>query len=105
MQITFSPVRRDDRPIFARQGDTLLIDGEAFDFSVVPEGATLPAGAVASEWITGPVTREGGVLHLTLALSHGPRAPGETLFPRPVMVTGDDVIDLPAHSLPEEPAT
>ncbi|OWV60001.1 hypothetical protein CDZ98_09135, partial [Mameliella alba] len=48
MQITLSPVRREGRPTFERLGDTLVIDGETFDFSGVPEGAQLPAEAVAS---------------------------------------------------------
>ncbi|OWV58337.1 hypothetical protein CDZ98_15060, partial [Mameliella alba] len=48
MQITLSPVRREGRPTLERLGDALVIDGETFDFSGVPEGAQLPAEAVAS---------------------------------------------------------
>ncbi|MBY6113284.1 hypothetical protein KUW09_04905 [Mameliella alba] len=102
MQITLSPVRRDDRPTIERQGDALVIDGETFDFAALPEGASLPADAVASDWISGPVERIGGVLHLTLMLSHGARAPQETLFPVPVVVPGNGAVPLPGHSLSEE---
>ncbi len=104
MKITLSPIRHDHRPVFERQGDTLTIDGELFDFSAVPEGAILPSDAVASPWVAGPVTREDGMLHLVLALSHGAHAPQDTLFPSPVTVTGDGTIPLPPHSLPKEPA-
>jgi hypothetical protein len=101
MHITLSPTRRDGRPTFERQGDTLLINGEAFDFSGIPEGATLPAEAVASDWIAGPVSREGGVLHFTLLLSHGANAPEAARFPQPVTVTSDGPITLPAYEIEE----
>jgi hypothetical protein len=32
--------------------DTLTINGIAYDFSVIPDGATLPASAVGCEYIT-----------------------------------------------------
>lgn len=101
MHITYTPVRRDGRPVIERLGDALVIDGETFDFSGVPEGATLPPEAVASEWIAGPVTRQGGELRLTLMLSHGPRAPQETLFPAAAIMSGNGPIPMPPHDAPE----
>lgn len=100
MQITLSPVRRDGRPSIERNGDSLIIDGETFDFSGVPEGATLPAHAVDSDWICGPVERIGGSLHLTVALSHGANAPAATLFPAP-LAPANGLIALPDYNLTE----
>ncbi|MCR9276320.1 hypothetical protein PVW46_14455 [Mameliella sp. AT18] len=101
MQITLSPVRREGRPTLERLGDALVIDGETFDFSGVPEGAQLPAEAVASDWLAGPVTRIAGELHLALALSHGANAPQETLFPDPVQVASDGAVPLPPYDATE----
>jgi len=101
MQITFSPSRRD-RPLhLTRSGDTLTINGETFDFSPLPEGATLPTNAIASDWFVGPVARTGGELHLTLVLPHGANAPQETLFPAPLTLTGDGPVPLPPYDTEE----
>lgn len=101
MKLTFSPMRRDDRLTLGKTGDTLTINGEAFDFSGIPEGATLPRDAVACEWLVSDIERVSGDLHLTLILPHGADAPQGALFPVPIIVTGDGSIDLPAHSLME----
>lgn len=95
MHITLAPVRLDTRPAITRSGDTLIIDGESFDFSGVPEGATLPAEAIASDWFPGPVERIDGVLHLTLRLSHGANAPEATRFPAPITLTASGPVELP----------
>ena len=60
MQISFSPMRRDDRPELSVAGDVLTVNGEDFDFSGVPDGATLPRGAVACDWLASDVERTGG---------------------------------------------
>ncbi len=96
MQITLSPMRRDDRLDLRLAGDVLTINGEAFDFSALPDGATLPREAVTSDWLASDVERIGGVIHLTLILPHGADAPQETLFPVAI-VAGDGPITLPAY--------
>lgn len=101
MHLTFSPMRRDDRLSLSRAGDVLTINGVAFDFGPLPDGATLPRAAVDCEWLAGPVERIGGVLHLTLILPHGPNAPEATRFPEPITVTGDGPITLPAYEVTE----
>ncbi|KAA0913273.1 hypothetical protein FLO80_13380 [Aquicoccus porphyridii] len=101
MKLTFSPMRRDDRLMLCKTGDTLTINGEAFDFSGIPEGATLPRDAVACEWLVSDIERVSGDLHLTLILPHGADASQGALFPVPITVTGDGPIDLPAHSVME----
>jgi len=99
MQITFSPQRRDTPLALSRSGDTLTINGEAFDFSPLPEGATLPQEAITGDWFAGPVERIDGELHLTLALPHGANAPHETLFPAPITLTGDGPVALPPYEV------
>ena len=109
MHITLSPIRSDAVLTLHRAGDVLTINGAALDLSVLAEGATLPAGAVACDWIAGPITRIGGALHLTLLLPHGaipdpapPEARAVT-HPAPIILEGDGPVPLP-HWAPEEPA-
>lgn len=73
MQITFSPMRSlpgQDGQLdsLVVEGDTITINGDTIDMTAIPEGAILPAQAVAHDFITGPVSRSGGELSLTLVL-------------------------------------
>ena len=99
MQITLSPARRDTPLTLSRQGDALTINGEVFDFTPLPEGATLPREAIASDWFAGPVERVGGALRLSLVLPHGANAPQETLFPAPLILTGNGPVILPPYEV------
>ena len=103
-QITFSPMRRDDRLEVSIAGDVFTINGAAFDFSTLPEGATLPRAAVACDWLAGDVDRIGGSLHLSLILPHGAKAPLETLFPVPIMAS-DGLVTLPPYEIETEDAS
>lgn len=100
MQINFTPMRRDDRLDLSVSGDALTINGEAFDFSGVPEGATLPRDAVACDWLASDVERIGGEITLTLVLPHGANAPEETRFPEPISVTSG-AVTLPPYEIAE----
>lgn len=100
MHISFSPVRRDETLAVSRSGDTLSINGEAFDFSDLPEGASLPRDAVACDWLASDVVRSGGEIALALILPHGANAPQETLFPATITAP-DGPVFLPDHSLPD----
>lgn len=100
MQITLSPQRHDSTLTLSRTGDMLTINGEAFDFSAIADGGTLPQAAVACDWLASDVERIGGVLHLTLILPHGADAPHDTLFPDVLTLTGDGPVDLPAYENP-----
>lgn len=101
MQIKLSPQRRDDTLTASRTGDVLTINGVDLDFGPLPEGATLPAEAIDSEWIVGPVSRLNGELHLTLRLPHGPNPSRAVAFPEPIHVTEDGPIPLPFDPVPE----
>jgi hypothetical protein len=100
MKITLSPQRRDDNLQVIKSGDTLTINGTAYDFSVVPDGATLPRDAVDCPWLASDVERIDDVLHLTLLLPHGPNAPEETRFPSPLVNPADGVLELPLYDTP-----
>lgn len=95
MNITLSPQRRDDTLTVIKSGDTLTINGAAYDFSVVPDGATLPKDATDCEWLASDVERIGGVLHLTLLLPHGADASEAARFPQPIINPADGELELP----------
>lgn len=95
MRIKFNPQRRDDSLSVVKQGDVLTVNGVEFDFSAVPEGATLPADAIDSDFFSGPVERIGGELHVTLTLPHGPNPSQAVAFPEPIAVVADGPVELP----------
>ena len=101
MQITLSPVRSDETLALSRAGDVLILNGQVFDFGPLPDGATLPAEAIDSDWIVGPVSRIDGELHLTLRLPHGPNPSEAVAFPAPIHVAEDGPIALPFDPEPE----
>lgn len=97
MHISFSPQRRDDTLTLERTSpDRLRINGELFNFGPIPEGGTLPAGIVPSDWIVGPVERIDGDIHLTVILPHGPNPTEAQAFPQPIIVTEDGTINVDA---------
>lgn len=102
MQIKLNPQRRDDSLTVVKQGDTLIVNGTEYDFSAVPEGATLPADAIDSDFFSGDVSRIDGVLHLTLTLPHGPNPQHHVAFPEPIINPVDGEIALPKN-VEEEP--
>jgi hypothetical protein len=95
MKIILSPQRRDDTLTVTKQGDTLTINGTAYDFSVIPDGATLPKDATDCAWLASDVERIDGVLHLTLLLPHGANASEAARFPQPIINPADGVLELP----------
>lgn len=102
MRIRFSPQRRNGTLEVAKSGDMLTINGDVLDLSVVPDGATLPASAVACEWIAGPIERIGGEIHLTLLLPHGPHPSAAVAFPDPIIVTEDGPVPVPCDPEPDD---
>ena len=95
MQITLTPQRRNGSLTVSKQGGTLTVNGTAYDFSVIPDGATLPASAVDCEYVTGNIERINGVLHISLILPHGPNPSQEVAFPAPIINPADGVLELP----------
>lgn len=105
MHITFTPMRRNDQLSLSKSGDILTINGEAFDLSGIPDGATLPQSAMACDWLASDIERRNDVLHLTLILPHGARAPHETLFPAPLSFVEDGPVTLPPYETPAKEMT
>ncbi|HTO32074.1 MAG TPA: hypothetical protein VL202_12970 [Pararhizobium sp.] len=101
MQITFSPQRSDATLAVTKDGDTLVINGVAFDFSVIPEGGILPAAGVECDFVIGDVRREDGALTLTLLLPHGPNPEDAVRFPEMILDAADGVIPLPGAASEE----
>jgi hypothetical protein len=88
-------MRCDERFDLIKSGDVLTVNGEAFDFGPLPEGATLPREAVTCDWLVSDVERIDGVIHLTLLLPHGPDAASEARFPVSILAA-DGPIPHPA---------
>ena len=97
MEITFTPMRRDDSLTLEVGGDVLTVNGTAYDFSGVAEGALLPREAVAGDWLASDVERVAGVLRLTVILPHGADAPEALLYPAPV-IAGEGPVALPGST-------
>lgn len=95
MIINLSPQRRDDTLVLTRAGDTLIINGEAFDFGKVGEGDVLPSDAVVSTWFAGPITRTSGELSLTLVLPLPINYSQAQAFPEPLILSADGPVVLP----------
>lgn len=100
MRISFSPQRRDDTLTLEKTGDRLRINGELFNFGPLADGDTIPAGAVPSNWITGPVERIDGEIRLTLILPHGPNPSHAVAFPALITVAEDGPVAIPADPEP-----
>lgn len=105
MHLHLTPIRQDTALSVTRQGDTLVINGETFDFADLPDNHALPGSAIISPWFAGPVTRKDGTLHVTLFLPHGADAPRALRFPETLVLAGDGPVALPAADpQPETPA-
>jgi len=95
MKISLSPMRRDDTLVVEKNGDRLRINGKLFNFGPIPEGGTIKAADVPSEWICGDVSRVSGDLYVCLTLPHGADPADYVAFPSPIENPPDGVIDLP----------
>lgn len=102
MKINLSPIGTYDELILTKEGDSLWVNGEVFDFSPLLEGATLPTAAIASSWFMGDISRTNGQIELTVFFPHhGPDAPEAARFPTPIIMLEDGNVDLPDVT-PEE---
>jgi hypothetical protein len=95
MLINLSPQRRDDILTISKTGDTLTINGVSYDFSQLPNGATLPREAIDCEFIVSDVNRINGEIELTILLPHGANASHEARFPEPIIKNDDGQVVLP----------
>lgn len=99
MLIELQPQRSDAALELSVSGDVLTINGEAFDFASVSEGAILPRDAVACTLMAGDVTRSDGVLVVPIVLPVGPQPTSAQAFPMPIEADGGPV-ELPQRREP-----
>ncbi len=99
MILSFSPIRMDAGLSLSRKGDCLIVNGEAFDFTALPEGATLPREAIASDWFADDVTRQDGQLRICILLPIRADAGPAARHPDPVTPDRDGAVHLPRGSI------
>lgn len=104
MIIKLSPVRSDEILSVEKNGDTLRLNGAAFDFSALPDGATLPAEAIGSQRVGGSVERIDGQLVVTLLMPHGAEAGEQSRFPVDIVNPADGRVPLPTDCDPQPDA-
>jgi len=102
MKITLSAVRRDETLVVHRQGAVLTVNGEAFDFSRMQDGDTLPASAVASLWFADNTDIDcvGGELELTMILPYPEVHSPAQAFPIPLLSVPDGPVEFPQGPVP-----
>lgn len=96
MNITLTPQVRPDSLTLSKSGDTLTINGDAFDFSFIEEGDVLPQEAVECPLLASDVTRTDGVLVLTLLLPIKNTSRDAAKFPTSILNAPDGDIEVPA---------
>ncbi|MBC8718840.1 hypothetical protein [Ochrobactrum sp. Marseille-Q0166] len=96
MIIHFSPAMSDGSITLSKNGDVLTVNGDALDFSDLPEGGEYPAEAIDNEFIIGGVKRVDGKVNITIRLPYtNPNPPHSVAFPAPLIVDQDGAIALP----------
>jgi len=96
MRIILDPQRRDDLLEVVKAGDTLIVNGEEFDFSPMGDGDTLPAAAITSGWFSGDVDRINGELVIRMWLPNPWNYSPEQAFPVPLEDVQDGPVTFPA---------
>lgn len=105
MILKLSPVRSDSELSVFRLGDMLTVNKVAFDFAQLPDGASLPAESVSSDYVLDPVERHDGKLIVTLRLPHAADAPESARFPVDIVDPAEGAVQLPGQEVRDaEPA-
>ena len=102
MIINFVPIQVDYDITIERRGDSIVIDGEEFDFSPLPEGARLPISAISSTHFSGNVSRVNGLINMSIRLPHGPNASYDRRYIEAVINPDNGPLDLPAYDVKED---
>lgn len=95
MLIELSPIIMDATLTVTKSGDVLTINGIEYNFSPLPDGATLPAGEVPCAWVFGPIERVDGEIILTLLLPCDYGSPHERIFPESIIDPADGPVAFP----------
>lgn len=84
-----------------KNGEQLNINGLTIDLASLVEGASLPANAIGSAWVAGPIQRVGGQVVLTLFLPNSPESTEAERFPRDLVDVPDGRVALPGKAAEE----
>lgn len=95
MIIKLSPTRSDEALSVVKAGNSLIINGEVFDFSPIGVGDTLPRSAIQSEWFSGDIDKANGELTLTLLLPNPWNYSPEQAFPVDLINVPDGPVVFP----------
>lgn len=69
-KIHFTPQFRDEATTFERSGNSIIINGDEFDFSPISPGDVLPKSAIGSDLFVGDVScDDDGDVSMTLIYS------------------------------------
>ncbi len=85
----------DERLSLSRDGDVLIVNGQVFDFTPLPDGGELPAEAIGSEWFAGPALRRAGRLELILRFPLAAESSAAARFPEPLLIEAAGPVELP----------
>jgi hypothetical protein len=89
IRINLSSVRKDSPTHAVWTDPVLTVDGNDFDLSLLPDGAT------ADHIQLGLVSRVGNDYECTVVMAHGKNASEETRFPESLIITQNGQIVLP----------
>lgn len=95
MLIKFSPQRSDLELVVTKTGDTLVINGQVYDFSPLPDGSVLPVEAIVGDFFCDAVKRINGKLQVTLRLPHKENPDENVRFPKSLNDPPDGIVNLP----------
>jgi hypothetical protein len=99
MKISLSPRASEAALTVVKAGDILTINGEAYDFSSLPDGATIPEDDIPCPWIVGEVHRTETEIEITLLLPIPTTAEQWLAFPEPLVDVPDGPVDLPTRTV------
>lgn len=93
-----------ERASFEKRGDSLIINGDEFDFSPLLEGERIPMHAIQSDFMAGAVERHNGVLIIPIRLPVSEALASMIGIPGPILDAPDGPLDLPKEPKIIQPA-
>lgn len=87
-----------ERLTISKEGHVLTLNDVTFDFTQMPEGSTLPSGAIESAFFVSGIEMTNNEMNFTLLMpltENGSRYTEDQLFPKDLLNVQDGVIVLP----------
>lgn len=96
MLIKLIPCRTDDFTLtLTKEGDSLIVNGECYDFSQIENGDVLPAGAAKGEYFRWDITRDNGQLIIPINFPLPANYSYAQAFPAPIEAVVEGAVRLP----------